>query len=68
MVQFKTCSHRVDEINIGINVYRSVEDKVKGEGSDDEVKDEPSEGSTFFRDCLIECRVCCFISLYIYIY
>jgi len=45
-VQFKSFSERVDEIDI--NVYRSLE----------KVKAEPSEGSSFFRDCLIEWRVC----------
>lgn len=45
-VQFKTFSQRVEELEI--DVYRSL----------DEVKAEPSEGSTFFRDCLIEWRVC----------
>jgi len=44
--QFKSFSDRVDEIDI--NVYRSLE----------KVKAEPSEGSSFFRDCLIEWRVC----------
>ncbi|QHO33867.1 uncharacterized protein DS421_9g262040 [Arachis hypogaea] len=42
---FKSFSERVDEIDI--NVYRSLE----------KVKAEPSEGSSFFRDCLIEWRV-----------
>ncbi|KAL2955225.1 hypothetical protein AAZX31_18G015600 [Glycine max] len=41
---FKSFSDRVDEIDI--NVYRSL----------DKVKAEPSEGSSFFRDCLIEWR------------
>ncbi|XP_061369187.1 uncharacterized protein LOC133312060 isoform X1 [Gastrolobium bilobum] len=41
---FKSFSERVDEIDI--NVYRSLE----------KVKAEPSEGSSFFRDCLIEWR------------
>ncbi|CAJ1855304.1 unnamed protein product [Sphenostylis stenocarpa] len=41
---FKSFSERVDEIDI--NVYRSIE----------KVKAEPSEGSSFFRDCLIEWR------------
>ncbi|KAJ1404604.1 Armadillo-type fold [Sesbania bispinosa] len=41
---FKTFSDRVNEIDI--NVYRSLE----------KVKAEPSEGSSFFRDCLIEWR------------
>ncbi|RYR39987.1 hypothetical protein Ahy_A09g045635 [Arachis hypogaea] len=42
---FKSFSERVDEIDI--NVYRSLE----------KVKAEPSEGSSFFRDCLIEWRL-----------
>ncbi|XP_020226475.1 small subunit processome component 20 homolog isoform X2 [Cajanus cajan] len=41
---FKSFSERVDDIDI--NVYRSLE----------KVKAEPSEGSCFFRDCLIEWR------------
>lgn len=41
---FKSFSERVDDIDI--NVYRSLE----------KVKAEPSEGSSFFRDCLIEWR------------
>ncbi|XP_047154008.1 small subunit processome component 20 homolog isoform X2 [Vigna umbellata] len=41
---FKSFSERVNEIDI--NVYRSLE----------KVKAEPSEGSSFFRDCLIEWR------------
>ncbi|KAB1216916.1 hypothetical protein CJ030_MR4G016071 [Morella rubra] len=41
---FKTLSQRVEEIEI--DVYRSL----------DKVKAEPSEGSSFFRDCLIEWR------------
>ncbi|KAG6678404.1 hypothetical protein I3842_14G078800 [Carya illinoinensis] len=41
---FKTFSQRVEEIEI--DVYKSL----------DEVKPEPSEGSSFFRDCLIEWR------------
>ncbi|KAK8473806.1 hypothetical protein PHAVU_001G253000 [Phaseolus vulgaris] len=41
---FKSFSERVDEIDV--NVYRSLE----------KVKAEPSEGSSFFRDCLIEWR------------
>ncbi|KAK7331456.1 hypothetical protein VNO77_25681 [Canavalia gladiata] len=41
---FRTFSERVDEIDI--NVYRSLET----------VKAEPSEGSSFFRDCLTEWR------------
>lgn len=45
-MQFKSFSERVDEVDI--NVYRSLE----------KVKAEPSEGSSFFRDCLIEWRVC----------
>ncbi|KAJ1406609.1 Down-regulated-in-metastasis protein [Sesbania bispinosa] len=53
---FKTFCDRVNEIDI--NVYRSLE----------KVKAEPSEGSSFFRDCLIEWRELItaedFISLY----
>jgi len=45
-VQFKSFSDRVDDIDI--NVYRSLH----------QVKAEPSEGSSFFRDCLVEWRVC----------
>ncbi|KAE8036875.1 hypothetical protein FH972_009508 [Carpinus fangiana] len=41
---FKTFSQRVEEIDI--DVFRSL----------DKVKAEPSEGSSFFRDCLIEWR------------
>ncbi|KAA0033350.1 U3 small nucleolar RNA-associated protein 20 [Cucumis melo var. makuwa] len=41
---FQTFSQRVQEIDI--DVYRSL----------DKVKSEPSEGSSFFRDCLIEWR------------
>ncbi|XP_047962279.1 small subunit processome component 20 homolog [Salvia hispanica] len=41
---FKTFSQRVEEIDI--DVYRSL----------DPLKAEPSEGSSFFRDCLIEYR------------
>jgi len=44
-VQFKSFSDRVDDIDI--NVYRSLH----------QVKAEPSEGSSFFRDCLVEWRV-----------
>lgn len=52
-LQFKTFSQRVEEIDI--DVYRSLH----------KVKSEPSEGSSFFRDCLIEWRVCfyCLLSL-----
>ncbi|KAL8496278.1 hypothetical protein ACS0TY_020115 [Phlomoides rotata] len=41
---FKTISQRIEEIDI--NVYRSL----------DPLKREPSKGSTFFRDCLVEYR------------
>ncbi|XP_010257842.1 PREDICTED: small subunit processome component 20 homolog [Nelumbo nucifera] len=41
---FKTFSQRVEEIDI--NVYRSL----------DPLKSEPSKGSSFFRDCLVEWR------------
>ncbi|KAJ8770561.1 hypothetical protein K2173_018052 [Erythroxylum novogranatense] len=41
---FKTLSQRIEEIEI--DVYRSLE----------KIKIEPSEGSTFFRDCLMEWR------------
>ncbi|XP_023633717.1 U3 small nucleolar RNA-associated protein 20 isoform X2 [Capsella rubella] len=41
---FKNFSDRINDIDI--NVYRSL----------DKVKAEPSEGSTFFRDCLVEWR------------
>ena len=40
---------------IDINVYRSL----------DPVKAEPSEGSTFFRDCLVEWRACFNILLFL---
>ncbi|KAL0392566.1 UNVERIFIED_CONTAM: hypothetical protein Sradi_2479400 [Sesamum radiatum] len=42
---FKTFSQRIEEIDI--DVYRSL----------DPLKAEPSQGSSFFRDCLIEYRV-----------
>ena len=45
VVQFKSFSQQIDDIEI--NVFRSL----------DKVKAEPSEGSSFFRDCLIEWRV-----------
>ncbi|KAL2242514.1 UNVERIFIED_CONTAM: hypothetical protein Sindi_0369400, partial [Sesamum indicum] len=41
---FKTFSQRIEEIDI--DVYRSL----------DPLKAEPSEGSSFFRDCLVEYR------------
>ncbi|KAI4344958.1 hypothetical protein L6164_012131 [Bauhinia variegata] len=41
---FKTFSQRLEDIDI--NVYRSLE----------KIKSEPSDGSSFFRDCLIEWR------------
>ncbi|KAK3187940.1 hypothetical protein Dsin_027501 [Dipteronia sinensis] len=41
---FKTLSQRIEDIDI--NVFRSL----------DKLKAEPSEGSSFFRDCLIEWR------------
>ncbi|PIN21964.1 hypothetical protein CDL12_05340 [Handroanthus impetiginosus] len=41
---FRTFSQRIEEIDI--DVYRSL----------DQLKDEPSEGSTFFRDCLVQYR------------
>ncbi|KAE8708759.1 putative pentatricopeptide repeat-containing protein [Hibiscus syriacus] len=41
---FKTFSQRIDDIDI--NVFRSL----------DKIKSEPSEGSSFLRDCLIEWR------------
>ncbi|KAL4289520.1 hypothetical protein GQ457_14G012480 [Hibiscus cannabinus] len=41
---FKTLSQRIDDIDI--NVFRSL----------DKIKSEPSEGSSFLRDCLIEWR------------
>ncbi|KAL6970994.1 hypothetical protein U1Q18_030676 [Sarracenia purpurea var. burkii] len=49
---FKTFSQRVEEIDI--DVFRSL----------DPLKTEPSEGSSFFRDCLVEWRVCCFFLLF----
>lgn len=45
-VQFQTFSQRVEEIEI--DVFRSLHP----------LKSEPSEGSSFFRDCLVEWRVC----------
>ena len=45
MLQFKNFSQRVEEIEI--DVFRSL----------NKVKAEPSEGSSFFRDCLTEWRV-----------
>ncbi|XP_057768678.1 uncharacterized protein LOC130988750 [Salvia miltiorrhiza] len=50
---FKTFSHGVEEINIGRDVYRSLNKDKKRE---DKLKDKTSEGSSHFRDCLIECR------------
>lgn len=50
-MQFKTFSQRIEEIDI--DVYRSL----------DPLKAEPSEGSSFFRDCLTEYRVRYFIHL-----
>lgn len=44
-LQFKSFSQRVSEIEV--DVFRSL----------DPVKAEPSEGSSFFRDCLLEWRV-----------
>lgn len=44
-VQFKSVSQRLEEVEI--DVFRSL----------DKVKDEPSPGSTFFKDCLVEWRV-----------
>ncbi|CAH2077407.1 unnamed protein product [Thlaspi arvense] len=44
LLQFKTFSQRINEIDI--NVFRSL----------NKVKAEPSEGSSFFRDCLVEWR------------
>ncbi|KAF5199197.1 Small subunit processome component 20-like protein [Thalictrum thalictroides] len=43
---FKNFSQRVEEIDIGETVFRSL----------DTVKAEPSSGSSFFRDCLLEWR------------
>jgi U3 small nucleolar RNA-associated protein 20 len=49
-VQFKTFSQRVEEIDI--DVFRSLH----------AVKAEPSSGSSFFLDALMEWRVCDFYS------
>jgi len=46
LLQFKTFSQRIEEIEI--DVYSSL----------NKIKSAPSEGSTFLRDCLIEFRVC----------
>jgi hypothetical protein len=46
LLQFKTFSQRIEEIEI--DVYSSL----------NKIKSAPSEGSTFMRDCLIEFRVC----------
>ncbi|KAF9622576.1 hypothetical protein IFM89_032475 [Coptis chinensis] len=43
---FKNFSQRIEDINIGENVFRSL----------DPLKAEPSNGSSFLRDCLIEWR------------
>ncbi|XP_020872517.1 U3 small nucleolar RNA-associated protein 20 isoform X2 [Arabidopsis lyrata subsp. lyrata] len=43
---FKSFSERINDIDININGYRTL----------NKVKAEPSEGSTFFRDCLVEWR------------
>lgn len=48
LAQFKTFSERIEEVDI--DVYRSL----------DTLKAEPSEGSSFFRDCLMENRVSSF--------
>lgn len=56
-MQFKKFSQRLEEIEI--DVYRSL----------DHVKSEPSEGSCFFKDCLVEWRVCgCHVNLYLYMW
>lgn len=48
-MQFKTISEKINDID----VFRSL----------DKVKAEPSEGSSFFRDCLVEWRVCVILLL-----
>ena len=50
-LQFKTFSQRVEDIDI--DVYRSLHP----------LDSEPSPGSTFFRDCLVEWKVWAMISL-----
>lgn len=54
LLQFKKFSQRIAEIDI--DVYRSLEP----------LNAEPSEGSSFFRDCLVQWRV--YINIYIYIH
>ncbi|KAL6577838.1 hypothetical protein OROMI_010166 [Orobanche minor] len=55
---FKTFSHRVEEINIGVDVYRNwgKDREKKDTEKKDKEKDKSPEGSSCFRDCLIECR------------
>lgn len=45
-MQFKNLAQKVNEIDIS-GFFKSLE----------KVKPEPSEGSSFFRDCLVELRV-----------
>lgn len=52
MVQFKTFSERIEDVDI--DVYRNL----------DPLKAEPTEGSSFFRDCITEWRVRTFIMLF----
>lgn len=52
MVQFETFSERIEDVDI--DVYRNL----------DPLKAEPSGGSSFFRDCLTEWRVCTSIFLF----
>lgn len=49
MVQFKTFSERIEDVDI--DVYRNL----------DPLKAEPAEGSSFFRDCIMEWRVRTFV-------
>lgn len=51
-MQFKTFSKRLEEIDI--DVFRNL----------DPLKSEASDGSSFFRDCLVEWRVLFFFMVF----